>query len=207
MAKAFVNPTDIINANAAGRIAPHCLVTRSAAGTVVVNTASTDEQYIGVAGDRSVENDDDPGFFSQYDPIPIATQGRVRLLLLGGGTDVQAGQYLQAQADGLVAIESSGNRTTESVAKAVEDQEVSDYSTSITAQADAGQATVTVTSTTNFSAGDYVQLKDNNATELAMIKSITSSTVLVLSRALANTFTIAATPLFRKGVQTQAILL
>lgn len=203
--KAFVNALDVARAEAASRIAPGCLVTRSASLTVKVNTTSEDEQFMGVAGDLSLANDADPGMWSQYDPIPVGTIGRFRLRLLGGGTDCVGGMWLQAARDGLVEIESSGDRTLQSVAKCVEaeDIEVSNYSTAITTAA-AGATTVTVSATTYFADGDYVNLKDDGGSENALILSVDSSTVVTVAKALAATY--SATPTMSKLVECEAIL-
>ena len=207
--KAFINALDIRNAYAASHIAPGCLVARSADGTIAVNTATTDEQYMGAAGDRTLSNDSDPGFFSQYDTVPIAVLGTVRLNLIGGGSDCTNGMYLQAQADGLVAIESSGNKTTQSVAKCVDsdDLEVSDYTTLLDADEASGQTSLTVVSTVNFAAGDYVQIKDDSSSELALIKSIDSATQVTIEKALTNSYTTAANAEMNKLVQCMSILL
>jgi len=203
--KAIINAFDMGSAVAASRIAPGCLVTRSASGTIKVNTATTDEQNMGMAGDLSLANDDTPGFFTQYDNVPVMLAGRGRLRLLGGGTDCTNGMWLQATRDGLVAIESSGNRAAESVAKCVsaEDIEVSDYSTTITT-ATSGSKTVTVDSTANFAAGDYVNLHDDNASENALIASVDSSTQVTLETAMSATY--SATPTMSKLVECEAIL-
>lgn len=204
-AKSFINALDVAAAVAASRIAPGCLVTRSADGTIAVNTASTDEQNMGCAGDLSLANDDEPGMFSQYDVVPVCTIGRVRLRLLGGGTDCTNGMWLAAERDGLVAIESSGDRTTASVAKCVAaaDIEVSNYSTTITV-ATSGSKTVTVSATTYFAAGDYVNLKDDSASENNIVDTVDSATQVTVKNSLGATY--SATPTMSKLVECEAIL-
>ena len=203
--KAIINAFDMSSAVAASRIAPGCLVTRAADGTIAVNTASTDEQNMGMAGDLSLANDDTPGMFSQYDNVPVMTAGRGRLRLLGGGTDCTNGMWLAATRDGLVNIESSGNRAAESVGKCVSaaDIEVSDYTSAITTAA-SGSKSVTVASTANFAAGDYVNIKDDSASENALIKSVDSSLIVTLETALAATYETNGT--MNKLVECEAIL-
>ena len=203
--KAIINAFDMGSAVGASRIAPGCLVARSATGTILANTATTDEQNMGMAGDLSIANDTTPGFWVQYDNVPVMLAGRGRLRLLGGGTDCTNGMWLQATRDGLVAIESGGNRAAESVAKCVSaaDIEVSNYSTVITT-ATAGSKTVTVTATTYFAAGDYVNLKDDSASENALIKSVDSTTQVTLETAMAATYSV--TPTMSKHVECEAIL-
>ena len=208
-AKTSINPFDIVEAVAAARIAPGCLVARSASGTVAVNTGTTDEQYLGIAGDMAVDyhGDADSGFYNQYDPVPVITRGRVRVRLIGGGTDVTAGNYLQAQRNGLLAVETGGNRTLESVAKAVdaEDTEVSNFTdTGITAPS-VGSLTVTCSDTSNFSDGDYVELKGDSASEIRRIKTVDSSTQVTLYSAVGAA--IGANPEMNGLVPCEAVLL
>ena len=203
--KAIINAFDVGSAVAASRIAPGCLVARSATKTVKVNTGTTDEQNMGMAGDLSLANDDTPGFFTQYDNVPVMLAGRGRLRLIGGGTDCTNGMYLQAARDGLVAIESSGDKTTNSVAKCVsaEDIEVSDYTSNITT-ATTGTKAVVVASTTKFAAGDYVNVKDDNASENALIKTVDSTTQVTLETALSATY--ETNGVLVKLVECEAIL-
>ena len=202
--KAFIDPLDVAQAIAASRIGPGILVKRSATGTVLRNSAAN-EQMMGCAGDLSLASDTEPGFFSQYDPVPICTVGRVRLRLLGGGSDCTNGMWLAAIRDGLVEIESSGNRAQTSVAKCVaaEDIEVSNYSATITT-ATAGARTVTVDATTYFAAGDYVNLKDDNASENNLLTRVVSSTVVRVANALRATYSV--TPSMSKHVECEAVL-
>jgi hypothetical protein len=114
---------------------------------------------------------------------------------------------MQAQADGLTAIETGGNKTLESVAKALADVEVSDYTTTLTATAAAGSTTITVTSTAKFSRGDYVQVKDNNGSELGLITSVDSSTKVTLEKTLGSSYTVAASGVLNTCVEYEALLL
>lgn len=202
--KAIINAFDMSSAVAASRIAPGCLVKRSADGTIAVDGAD-DEQFMGAAGDLSLANDETPGFFTQYDNVPVMTAGRARLRLLGGGSDCTNGMWLASARDGLVEIEGSGDRGLNSVAKCVNvaDIEVSDYSSAITTAA-TGTKTVVVASTTNFSAGDYVNIKDDNASENALIKTVDSTTQVTLETALSATYETTGT--MNKLVPVEAIL-
>lgn len=203
--KAFIAPLDVAQAIAASRIAPGLLVKRSGDGTVLRNSA-TNEQMMGCAGDLSLANDAEPGFFSAYEPVPVCTVGRVRLRLLGGGSDCTGGMWVAAIRDGLVEIESGGDRAQTSVAKCVaaEDIEVSNYSCTPSA-AVAGTKTLTVDATTYFAKGDYVNIKDDNASENNLITRIVSSTVVRVANVLRATYT-TGTVEMSKHVECEAIL-
>jgi hypothetical protein len=194
---------------AAGEIPFGSAVKYSAAGTVVVAVDGANTRgFIGIAEDDIVEKTQ-PGCYSTYDPVPVIVAGIVYLPVVGGGTDVAAGDLLKLANDsGLMVRESA---TTEAVsttcARALEDAEVSNYTTAMST-ATAGAKTATVTSTAYFLAGDMVYLQgatDATATdsEVVQIATVDSTTQVTFKTALKFSY---SSQNMKKLVQVKCLL-
>ena len=206
----FDQPTAVINMDAAGEIMFGAFVKYSADGTVAkaVDEANS-RDYIGVAGNDAVERDP-KGFWSQYDPVPIAVGGVVNIWIQGGGTDLTAGNFVEIANDyGWCQVESGGAGvmdTSTTVAKCLENQEISDY-TATGVSGTAGSATLTVSSSSNMAVGDYLYIYSDEAStgEVQVIKTVDSTTQVTLERGLSNTHTTNGVACV--GVQIRALLL
>ena len=85
----------------------------------VVKESGTGYEYIGVACDREVINEDKPGFYETYEPIEIKPNGIAHVWLMGGLV-ATAGDYLKLGAGGYGAtterlgytiLDTTGQRT------------------------------------------------------------------------------------------------
>jgi len=206
MRKVAVQALDTITREAAGEIPFGAFVKRSATGTCIVAVdGSNTLGYEGIAEDSTVGTTTD-GFYSTYDAVPVITAGRVDVWLQGGGTDVTSGCFLKLINDfGILALDSATTRSiSTSVAKALEDVEVSDYTTSITS-CTAGTKTVSVASTTYIAEGDYVYLTSSEGSEVEKVASVDSSTQITLEEAPAYSHETSAS--CNVLVQCEALLL
>lgn len=206
MRRTGVNVLDRIERNAAAAIQFGAIVKRSADGTIVVAVDGADTNLIdGVAEDSMLEMDV-INKYSTYDPVPVITMGRVNLLIKEAA--VTSGQYLKIEEDhGLVIAESSGVWTEgTSVARCLEDVDpASDTTAGLTISA--GATAVTVTSTAQFAAGDMVYLDsgtEDTTSEIAVIKSIDSTTTCTLEDAVSQAF---SSKDMHKIVQCEALLM
>ena len=208
MENVAINAFHVISRNAAGSIPYGALVKRSAAGTSVMCVDGSNTMgYEGVAERRSIEGAV-AGKYSTYDPVPVICAGVVNLNVIGGGTDITAGAFLKIANDlGCAAYDSTTLATSTSVAKALEDQEISDYTTTLSTGT-AGSKTLTVTSTTNFLKGDMVLMDGATGavtdTEIGVIDTIDSSTQITLVDACALGY---SGNNLRKIIQVKCLLL
>ncbi|MDP8238344.1 MAG: hypothetical protein P9X24_04585 [Candidatus Hatepunaea meridiana] len=201
-----VNVFDTINRDAASEIAFGAMVIRSADGTVTsAIDGSNTAGYDGIALDSQVTKTKD-GFYATYDPIALATSGRVRCMVEGGGTDITSGHFLKIGNDfGMLIYEGGTKAVATSIAKATEDVEVSNY-TSGTMSGTAATKAVTCADTTYFAAGDMVLLDNGGAvadSELNVIDSVDSTTTLTMKNAILYTYSAAD---IHKCVQVEVLL-
>lgn len=168
------------------------------------NTVGT----VGVVDDSEIEQPKD-GFYAANSAVPIITSGRVNIIVEGGGTDTVAGEFLKIGNDfGMLIREGTTKAVSTSVAKALEDEEVSDY-TAGTMSGTSGTKTVTHAAATGaFQAGDMVMLDGGsgavNESELAIVDSVTDTTHLVLKENMAYTY---AGDDIHKCIQIEVILI
>ena len=185
---------------AAGIIAFGAAVCRSAAGTVVgaPNTTAGEENLLGIADIDLVEKDE-PGFYSQYDIVPLITAGRCRvwvtpdtlnasivagdylsLIVLGGGSNtLPVGVFGEIGGDGAV-------KATNASARALEDVTLSSAANYIIAGGAlaVGGVTVTIADSSLFTVGDYIVLEDLDGNVMInRVKAIPSSTTITLQLA------------------------
>lgn len=155
---------------------------------------------VGIAVDDMVEKTID-GFYSQYDSVPLWTEGRGRLWVTPSEDDVsvEAGDFLELAVLGssntlpvgvfqeAVADTPAGAvRTTESMAQALEDVTLTSALKWVKTESGksvlVGATTVTLTTakTALFTAGDYILLEDlDGNVQINRVKSI-SGAVLTL---------------------------
>lgn len=182
---------------AAVTIAFGAAVCRSAASTVkgAPNTTAGEENLLGIAVEDMIEKEED-GFYSQYDAVPIATEGRARvwvtpdtldasviagdylsLIVLGGGSNaLPVGVFGEIGGDGAV-------KDTNASARALEDVTLTSAANYIIVGADlaVGGATVTIADSSKFTVGDYIVLEDlDGSVMMNRVKAIPSSTTITL---------------------------
>ena len=197
-----VNAFDIIgDMAAAGLIAFGAASCRSAAGTVkgAPNSAAGEENLLGIAVEAMVEKDEE-GFYSQYDLVPLATAGRVRVWVTPDDDDagIVAGDYLNLKilggnsntlpvgvfaeaGDGAGAV-----KQLNSTARALEDVALSSAANYIIVAAALaiGGTTVTIADSGKFTVGDYIVLEDITGNAMInRVKAIPTSTTITLQLA------------------------
>lgn len=197
-----VNILNTIGGHAAGGVVAFgAAVYRTGAGIAsgcLCTAAST--AFLGIAVDDMVEKTID-GFYSQYDAMPLWTEGRGRVWVTPDDDDisVEAGDYLELAvlggsntlpvgvfSEAVAGTPAGAVRTTASLAQALEDKTLTTalkYVKTETAQNVAvGDTTVTLTATKTalFTVGDYILLEDlNGAVQINRVKS-KSGAVLTL---------------------------
>jgi hypothetical protein len=216
-----VNAFDVIgDFAAAARIPFGCAVRRSSAGKVdIAYDGAAYDAILGIADWDMVEKTVD-GFYSQYDPVPIISAGRVRVWVLGSATGILEGTFLRSadlgsSACGIFDAESTpATRTTHSLAKVLEDTtDLLDANFGGLTPAGATGSSITmasaaVVSAMGLSEGDYIAIGDvtHNQAEINRVKS-TSGAVITTQEPLAQTYTYPANCLVDKLVQLEVLLL
>ena len=206
-----VHILDSIGDHAAGGvIAFGAAVYRSAAGKVkgcLCTVAGTG--MVGIAIDDMVEKAID-GFYSEYDPVPLWTEGRGRLWVTPSedDTSIEAGDFLELAVLGVsntqpvgVFVEAVADtpagavRTTKSMAQALEDKTLtSALKWVLTVESvSIGDTTITLDATKAalFTKGDYILLEDLDGE--VMINRVTSISGAVLTLAIASTVALTGT--------------
>jgi len=202
---------DSIGGHAAGGvIAFGAAVYRSAAGKVkgcLCTVAGTG--MVGIAIDDMIEKTID-GFYSEYDPVPLWTEGRGRLWVTPSedDTSIEAGDFLELAVLGVsntqpvgVFVEAVADtpagavRTTKSMAQALEDKTLtSALKWVLTVESvSVGDTTITLDATKAalFTVGDYILLEDLDGE--VMINRVTAISGSVLTLAIASTVALTGT--------------
>ncbi len=209
---ADANTVHILDRFAAAQIPFGSLVNRTAAGTVsVAPDGANTIDYDGVAVNAQDEKDID-GFYAQYDAVPVAACGVVQLMVIGGGTDLTSGNFVEIGNDfGWVQVESGGagvRDTSTTVAVCLEDAEISDYTlTSMTGTINTKTVTVGASATTYLSQGDYVYLVSSELStgEIKVVDTVDSATQFTLKENLSITH--ATSGVVYIGRQVKALLM
>ena len=202
-----VHISDIIGGHAAGGVVAFgAAVYRTGAGIAngcLCTAAST--AFLGIAVDDMVEKTID-GFYSQYDAMPLWTEGRGRLWVTphDDDTSIEAGDFLE------LAVLGSGNtlpvgvfmeavagtpvgavRTTASMAQALEDKTLTTALKYVATEGGenvaVGATTITLTTakTALFTVGDYILMEDLNGE--VQINRVKSKSGAILTLEIAST--------------------
>ena len=198
-----VNAFDVIGDIAAeGVIAFGAAVYRSGAKTAkAFPCAAIASNMIGIVGDDMVEKEVD-GFYAKYDPLPIITAGRGRVLVTPNhatAVDLNAGENLEIAVLGTSSntlpvgvFEAAGSavpkvRTAVTLARLMEDIDLLNTE-GVAAKVDPGDTTVTMTSgglIDDLVVGDYILLENldeaiANGVEINRVKAKNSATEIEL---------------------------
>lgn len=224
MKPVIINAFDILGSMAAASILPFgAAATYAAAGTVKAPVCTaTAYDILGIAVDDAVEKTV-PGFYSQYDAVPLVTAGRARVWVTPNNTtaaDIKAGDYLDLAVLGgsntlpVGVFEESGSQTgqtrlTSSLARALEDADLVDCV--VPDDVAVGDTTVTLSpaemTTLDLSVGDYILLEDlNGNVQVNRAKSMTT-TVITLQIASNVALTSGDSDLVHKLTQCEVMLL
>ena len=215
-----VNAFDSIGELIAGARVPFgCALRRSAAGKVDIGyDGGAYDAILGIADQDLVEKTVD-GFYSQYDPVPIFTSGRLRVWVLGHAVACVEGTFLRS-ADlgspgcGVFDEEATpATRTTHSLAKVLEDTSDllhADYGDKVPSGATGSSITMAseaVLTAMKLSVGDYISIGNpsDNEAEINRVKSL-SGAVITTQEPLAQTYTHANCKV-DKLVQVEVLLL
>lgn len=229
MEKVAVNVFDRIGSHAAAsKIAFGAACAYAAAGTVqATKDIAVSQNLIGVADDDNVEKSE-PGFYSQYDMVPLITAGRCRVWVTANHTaaiTIGAGDYLEiadiggTNALNVGALQEMGGeggsgtgavREATSIARTLEDITLKKLEV-IGADVAVGATSVTMDATKMTAlalvAGDYVLLEDLNGN--CMINRVASVTATTFALQIASTVVLTATDndVIHKLGQVQAVLI
>jgi hypothetical protein len=222
-----INDFDQIGTHAAAALIAFGAATmRSAAGTLKATADISNTNILGIAVDDNVEKTI-PGFYSQYDAVPLITAGRCRLWVTGTHTtaeDIEAGAYLEiADLGGTNALplgvfqqmgaeDGSATPTVReatTLARALEDVDLLDPVV-VAAGLSVGGTEVTLSAgnmtALDLSDGDYILLEDLDGQ--CMINRVSSTTSTVITLQIASTVALAnATDYVHKLAQCEAMLL
>ena len=186
----------------------------------VVKESGTGYEYIGVACDREVINEDKPGFYETYEPIEIKPNGIAHVWLMGGLV-ATAGDYLKLGAGGYGAtterlgytiLDTTGQRTVYSVARVIGGASVgsADFDQVLVGNAAAGDLTLTLDAgkitALALVPGDYIVIDSDAAQEVNRVVSTTTTTI-TLQNPCAAAYTTAAAGTVYKLVQVKVLLL
>jgi len=229
MEKVAVNVFDRIGSHAAAsKIAFGAACAYAAAGTVQATIdIAVSQNLIGIADDDAVEKTE-PGFYSQYDAVPLITQGRCRVWVTANHTSavtIGAGDYLEvADIGGTNALpigvlqEMGGEggsgtgavREAESIARTLEDITLKKLEI-IGADMAVGATTLTMDATKmtalDLSAGDYILLEDITANCMMNRVASVTSTVITLQMASTVALDFSDNDVVHKLEQVQAVLI
>ena len=229
MKPVIVNAFDIHGGHAAAsKIAFGAACAYKAAGTIQATIdIAVSQNLIGIAPDDAVEKSE-PGFYSQYDAVPLITAGRCRVWVTANHTSaitIEAGDYLEvADVGGTNALplgvlqEMGGEggsgtgavREATSIARTLEDITLKKLEI-VGADVAVGATTVTMDATKmtalDLSAGDYILLED--VTDQCMINRVESVTTTAITLQLASTVALVAgdNDVVHKLGQVEAMLL
>ncbi len=213
-----VNAFDVLGAMVANARVPFgCAVRRAGAGLVdIAYDGDGYDAILGIADQDLVEKTVD-GFYSQYDPVPLATAGRVRVWVLGHATGALEGTFLKSANLGSpccgVFDAESASRSSHSLAKVLEDPTGllhADFGDKVPAGATGSSITMAsadVVTAMKLSVGDYISIGNptNDEAEINRVKSIADA-VITTQEVLAQTYTHANCKV-DKLVQLEALLL
>ena len=229
MEKVAVNVFDRIGSHAAAsKIAFGAACAYAAAGTVQGTIdIGVSQNLIGIADDDDIEKTE-PGFYSQYDTVPLVTAGRCRVWVTANHTaaiTIGAGDYLEVADVGgtnalnVGALQEMGGeggsgtgavREATSIARTLEDITLKKLEV-IGADVAVGATTVTMDATKMtalaLEAGDYVLLEDVSAN--CMMNRVASVTSTTFTLQIASTVALTASDndVIHKLGQVQAMLL
>ena len=213
-----------LNGFAAGAATAYgMLVERSAAGTVK-GCIGAGLDYLGVACDREVINEDNPGFYETYDVMEVKPNGICMCWLMGGTTST-TNAYLKlgggaygagTEAVGYLIPEANpAARTVNSVARNVGDATTgdvghADFDQVLVGNAAAGDLTLTLDApkitALALVPGDYIVIDSDAAQEVNRVVSTTATTI-TLQNPCAAAYTTAAAGTVYKLVQVKVLLL
>jgi len=213
---------------AASTIAFGAAVAYAAAGTVqATKDIGVSQNLLGVVDDDRVEKSE-PGFYSQYDAVPIISAGRCRVWVTPNHTtaeDIVAGDYLEiADLGGTNALpvgvfqEMDGEggsgagtvRQATSVARALQDVDLLNIEP-VGSAVSVGDTTITMDAAKmtalDLAAGDYVLLEDSDGN--CMINRVASVTTTTFKVQIASTVAMSSTTNddVHKLAQVEAMLL
>lgn len=224
-----VNPFDIYGGHAAASlIAFGAACAYKAAGTIqgTIDIAVS-QNLIGIAMDDAVEKTE-PGFYSQYDAVPLITAGRCRAWVTANHTSavtIEAGDYLEVADIGgtntlpLGVLQEMGGeggsgtgavREATSIARTLEDVTLKKLEI-VGADVAVGATTVTMDATKmtalDLAAGDYILLEDVTAN--CMINRVKAVTTTAITLQVASTVALTAgdNDVIHKIGQVEAMLL
>ena len=228
MEKVAVNVFDRLGPMAAASLIPFgAAVAYAASGTVKPSIdIGVAQNLLGVADDDDVEKTE-PGFYSQYDAVPIVTAGRVRLWVTSNETtkeDILAGDYLEIadvggtntlsvgafqQMDAEGGTPTGAVRQATSVARALESVTLTDIEP-VAANVAVGDTTVTMSSGNmtllDLKADDYILLEDASAN--CVVNRVASVSATVITLQIASTVALASgTDPVHKLHQVEAMLI
>lgn len=208
---------------AGAAIAYGMLVERTAAGTVK-GCAGAGLDYLGVACDREVINNTNPGFYSKYDVVDVKDAGVCMCWLMGGQTST-TNAYLKlgggaygatTESVGYLIPEATpAARTLNTVAKNVGDATTgdvghADFDQVLVGNAAAGDLTLTLDAAKITALalvpGDYIVIDSDAAQEVNRVVSTTATTI-TLQNPCAASYTTAAAGTVYKLVQVKVRLL
>lgn len=224
-----VNVFDRVGSHAAASlIAFGAACAYAASGTVqATKDIAVSQNLIGVADDDDVEKTE-PGFYSQYDAVPLITQGRCRLWITANHTsavELLAGDYMEiADVGGTNALpvgvfqEMDGDggsgtgavRQATSVARVLEDETLTKLEI-IGADMAVGATTLTMDAAKmtalDLAAGDYILLED--VTGNCMMNRVASVTTTAITLQVASTVALdfSDNDVVHKLHQVQAVLI
>lgn len=192
--------TGIVKTYIAGaRIPFGAAVIRAGAGTVKPAILEDTDLAIGFA----LQDEEEhlyPGFYEQYEPVPVAISGTVNALIAAiDDHDLIAGDYLEhiditsgTMASGVGVLAEAGShagetKTTHSIAKLLEDLALKDetYKAPSTTPT-AGETTIAMTdgdpTIMGLHVGDYIIIRDSDGTtaQINRVTAITDTQLTVL---------------------------
>jgi hypothetical protein len=229
MKKVAVNVFDRVGSHAAASlIAFGAACAYAAAGTVQATIdIAVSQNLIGIADEDDVEKTE-PGFYSQYDAVPLITAGRCRPWVTANHTaavTIGAGDYLEvADLGGTNALtvgvlqEMGGEggsgtgavREATSIARTLEDITLKKLEV-VGADVAVGATTVTMDATKmtalDLAVGDYVLLEDVTANCMMNRVSAVTTTTFTLQVASTVALTAGDNDVVHKLEQVQAVLI
>lgn len=214
----------LLNGFVAGApIAYGAMVERTAAGTVK-GCAGAGLDYLGVAVEREVENETNPGFYNTGDVVLIKPNGWAMCWLMGGTTST-TNAYLKlgggaygatTEAVGFLIPEATpATRTVNSTGRNIGDTTTgdvghADFDQVLVANAAVGDLTLTLDAAKMLALalipGDYIVIDSDAAQEVNRVESVTTTTI-TLQNPCAAAYTTAATGTVYKLRQVKTLLL
>jgi hypothetical protein len=221
-----VNQDDgyILSGYVAGAPIAYGMVVERTASGVCKGCAGATYDTLGIACDREVENESNPGFYDTGEVVAIKPCGIGMAWIIGGDATI-GGSYLKlgggaygatTEAVGYLIDEATpATRTTITIARNVGDATTgevgsTDYDQVLVANAAVGDTVHTLDAAKitalGLSVGDYIVIDSDAAQEINRVKSLTTTTI-TLQNACAAAYTTAAAGTVYKLCQVKVLII